>query len=100
MDRVRTRDRCIVDARGICAPTPYADRVLTTKLRFDVADEQRILRSRPLNRFEIIGRLVEPVHVAVEHGSDFGIGSSDIGRPRALVLQQPIDRFQRKRVAV
>ena len=77
---------------GAPAPHPYVD--LASQLGFDVAHQGKVVRTsvgdRLLERGEVVGGFIEPVHIAVEH--DERVGS--------FLGDHALDGIEREKVAV
>ena len=90
VDAVRAAHRVVARAVRVGASAPHAHIHLAAQLGLYVAHERQVARCPPLQGGEVLGRLVEPVRIAVQHDAHVAL----------LGCHQAVHRIERKRVAV
>ena len=90
VNAVRAADIGIRRAIGIRTTASHADVGLPAKLRLDVARKRHVARCTTFDDLEVLGRLIEPVNVAVQNRANL---------PR-LGRNEGIERIECERIAV
>ena len=90
VDAVRAAHRVVPCAVGIGAAAAHAYVNLAAQLGLHVAHERRVARHAALERGEVLGRLVEPVRIAVQNDA----------HRSPLLPDQRVQRIKREGIAV